>query len=79
DVASVKEDPSAYVQACNEFAQKQMDLFMRTAQSLGEVGQNTGHRTAELVSTAGEDLGDKASAKAGQAADRAKSAARKAG
>jgi len=78
DVTAVKEDPSEYAQAYNAFAQKRMELFVRTARSFGEVGQNTGQRVTELASEAGDDLGDRASDKAGQAADRTKSAARKA-
>ena len=78
DASQVRDEPAEYGQAYSEFAQKQMDLFMRTAQSLAEVTQKTASDATDLASEAGQQIGDKAAANTQGAADKAGSAAKKA-
>ena len=78
DVAQVRDEPAEYGKAYSDFVQKQMDLFMRTAQSFADVSQKAGTETADLASKTGEEFGEKVSANVEGAADKAGSAAKKA-
>ena len=78
DAAQVRDEPSEYGTAYSEFVKKQMDLFMRTVQSYGEVMQKTGSETAELASKAGKEIADKGKDNAERAVNTAGSAAKKA-
>ena len=78
ELASAKTDPADYAKAYSTFAQKQMELFMRTAQSLGGIAQHTGQQSVDVASSAGQDMGAKVASKAEEAANTTKSAASKA-
>ena len=78
EVTKVRNEPADYGKAYSDFAQKQMDLFMRTAQTMSEVGQKTGAEARDLATKAGEDMSQKAQSNAQSAADKATSAAKKA-
>ena len=78
EVSQVREQPADYGKAYSDFAQKQMDLFMRTAQAMSDVGQKTGTETTELATKAGEGMGQKVTANLQDAADKATAAANKA-
>ncbi|PZX10381.1 phasin protein [Palleronia aestuarii] len=78
ELGQVRDEPAAYGQAYNEFFQKQMELFMRTAQSFAGVTQETAKNSAELASEAGRDMAEQATANAESAADKAGPAAKKA-
>lgn len=78
EASRVREQPAEYGQAMADFAQKQMDLFMRTAQAMSDAGQKAGAEAKELATKASEDMGNKAAANAQGAADKATSAAKKA-
>ena len=78
EVAQVRDEPAAYGQAYSDFLQKQMDLFMRTAQSFANVTQSTASEATELASKAGEDMGQKVAVNAQGAAKTATNAANKA-
>ena len=79
EVTQVRDEPTGYAKAYSDFAQKQMELFTRTAQSFGDVTQKAGSDTSELASKTGEELSDKVASNASDAADKANSAADKAG
>ena len=78
EVTQVRDEPADYGKAYSDFVQKQMDLFMRTAQAYADVTQKAGTETTDLASKAGEEISDKAAANAETAADKAGSAAKKA-
>jgi hypothetical protein len=78
DVSQVRDEAADYGKACSDFAQKQVDLFVRTAKAYAEVGRKAGTEAADLAAEAGADAGSKAAANAEAAADKAGSAARKA-
>lgn len=78
EVSQVREQPADYGKAYSDFAQKQMDLLMRTVQAMSDLGQKTGTETTELATKAGEDTRQKVAANVQGAADKATSAANKA-
>lgn len=78
DISQVREQPADYGKAYSDFAQKQMDLLMRTVQAMSDLGQKTGTETTELATKAGEDTRQKIAANVQGAADKATSAANKA-
>lgn len=78
DAAQVREELGEYSQAYSDLFQKQMNLVIRSAQSLAEVSRDTGSEASELASEAGETLADKVTDNAQRAADKAGSAAKKA-
>ena len=78
DWAQVRDEPADYGKAYSDFAQKQMNLFMRTAQAYANVTQKAGSETTDLASKAGEEIANKAAANAEGAADEVSSAAKKA-
>ncbi len=78
EVTQVRDEAADYGKAYSDFAQKQMDLFMRTAQNFADVTQKAGQETAEQAQKAGEEVADKAAANAEGATQKAKSAADKA-
>ncbi|SER88147.1 Phasin protein [Tranquillimonas rosea] len=71
EVSQVRDEPADYGKAYSDFAQKQMNLFMRTAQSMSEIGQKTSAEATGLASQAGEDLGNKVAANTQSAANTA--------
>ncbi len=78
EVTQVRDEPTDYGKAYSDFAQKQMDLFMRTTQSFADVSQKAGQDTTEVATKTGEEAADKAAANAEGATQKAKSAAEKA-
>ena len=58
EVNQVRDEPAEYGQAVSDFAQKQMDLFMRTTQAYADVSQKTASQASELASEAGQKIGD---------------------
>ena len=78
DLTAVRDDPADYGKAYSDFVQKQMDLFMRTAHSFGDVTQKAGSETTDLAARTGEEMTDKAASNTTNAADKASSAAKKA-
>ena len=78
EVSQVRDEAADYGKAYSDFVQKQMDLFMRTAQNFADVTKQAGSETTELASKAGEEIANKAAANAEGAADKASSAAKKA-
>ena len=77
EVMQVREEPTDYAKAYRDFAQKQADLMMRTAQDVGDVTQNAGAETTELASKAGEKLSDKVAASTKDAVDKVGSSVKK--
>ena len=78
EMTQVRDEPAEYTQAYTDFVQKQMDLVMRSAQSMAEVSKTTGSKSAELASDAGETRSDKVSENVERATDKASAAADKA-
>ncbi|MGI3212856.1 phasin family protein [Roseovarius tibetensis] len=78
EVTAVRDEPADYSKAYSDFMQKQMDLVMGTSKSLSEVTQKFGTEVTEVASKSGEDLSSKVTAKANEATDTAKNAAKKA-
>jgi len=78
EVSQVRDEAADYGKAYSDFMQKQMDLFMRTAQNFADVTQKAGQETTEMASKTGEEIADKAARNAEGAADKAGSAAKKA-
>lgn len=77
EVMQVREEPTDYAKAYSDFAQKQVDLMVRTAQDVGDVTQNAGAETTELASKAGEKLSDKVAASTKDAVDKVGSSVKK--
>ena len=59
EATQVRNDPADYAKAYSDFAQKQMELMTRAAQSVGEVTQKAGSETTELASVTAEEVGNK--------------------
>ncbi len=78
EATQVRDEPTDYSRAYNDFAQKQMNLLQRSAQDVGDVTKEAGTEATELTSKVGEELSDEVSANANGAADKVNSAAEKA-
>ncbi len=78
DVAVVRDEPAAYGQAFAEFAQKQMQLALRTAEAFGGVAKAAQTDTGELVSKAGEQAAGSIAANTNATARKTRAAAKKA-
>lgn len=78
DVSQVREAPAEYGKAYSDFVQKQMNLFLRSVQSLADVSQQAGRETGELTAKAGEEIGGSVAANSESAASKGGSAAKKA-
>lgn len=76
EATQVRDETAEYAKAYNDFAQKQMDLLMRTAQDVGEVTQKAGTETKELASEAGGEMSDTIAATAKDATEKAPSIAK---
>ena len=79
EVTAMRDEPTDYAKAYNDFVQKQADLFMRTSKSLGGVTQDLGTETTEFASKTGEELSGKVANTAKGAANKATNAGTKAG
>ena len=78
EVTAVRDEQADYGKAYSDFVQKQADLFVRATRSLGGVTQEFSTETTEFASKAGEELSGKVTAKANEATDTVKDAAKKA-
>ena len=78
DVTVVRDEPAAYGQAFAEFAQKQTELAMRTAEAFGGIARTAQESAGELMSQAGEQATGSATANANRATRKTASAAKKA-
>jgi len=76
EVSAVRDEQADYGKAYSDFVQKQADLFMRATKSFGGVTQEFGTETTEFASKTGEELSGKVTAKAHEATDTAKDAAK---
>ncbi len=78
DLTQVRDEVSEYGGACTDFVKKQTELFTRAAQSYSNETQKAGTETNELATKTGEEIRDKLTATAENAAQTARSAAKKA-
>lgn len=78
DVVVVRDDLTAYGQVYADFARKQAELALRTAEALGNVVRAAQAGTGDLVSNAGEQAAGTAAANVDRATRKAASAGKKA-
>ncbi len=78
DVTVVRDDPAAYGLAFADFAQKQVELALRTAQAFGGIVRNAQQSTGELMSKAAEQATGTAAANVNRATRKTASAAKNA-
>ena len=78
DVTTVRDEPAAYGQAFAQFAQKQAELALRTAEAFGGVARTAQENTGELMSKAGEQATGTVAANTDRATRKTASAAKKA-
>lgn len=78
DLVAVRDEPAAYGQAYADFARKQAELAVRTAEAFGGVFQAAQTSTGDLVAKAGEQATETAVANTDRTTGKARSAAKKA-
>lgn len=78
DVASVKDEPTAYTKAMTDFASAQAEMTAETLAAFAEVAKKVQMETVELMMAAGKEASEEASAAVKKATAEVTTAAKKA-
>jgi len=78
DVASVKDEPTAYTKAMTDFASAQAEMTAETLAAFAEVAKKVQMETVELMMAAGKEASEEATAAVKKATSEVTTAAKKA-